>query len=56
MGYSPDDLPEAMNDREKWRESVWDIRAGARDDDDYEDVSTLKKGIFFINVEFGGKV
>ena len=23
--YSPEDLPEAMNDREKWRESVRDI-------------------------------
>ena len=28
-GCSPDDLPEAMNDREKWRESVRDIRAGS---------------------------
>ena len=27
IGYSPDDLPEAMNDREKWRERVRDIRA-----------------------------
>ena len=27
-GYSPEDLPEAMNDREKWRERVRDIRAG----------------------------
>ena len=27
MGYSPEDLPEAMNDREKWRERVRDIRA-----------------------------
>ena len=27
-GYSPDDLPEAMNDREKWRERVRDIHAG----------------------------
>ena len=26
-GCSPEDLPEAMNDREKWRERVWDIRA-----------------------------
>ena len=25
---SPEDLPEAMNDREEWRESVWDIHAG----------------------------
>ena len=26
-GCSPEDLPEAMNDREKWRERVGDIRA-----------------------------
>ena len=27
-GCSPEDLPEAMNEREKWRERVRDIRAG----------------------------
>ena len=27
-GCSPEDLPEAMNDREKWREKVRDIRVG----------------------------
>ena len=27
MGCSPEDLPEAMSDREKWRERVRDIRA-----------------------------
>ena len=27
-GCNPEDLPEAMNDREAWRERVWDIRAG----------------------------
>ena len=27
-GCSPEDLPEAMNDREKWRERVRNIRAG----------------------------
>ena len=27
-GCSPEDLPEAMNDKEKWRERVRDIRAG----------------------------
>ena len=27
-GYSSEDLPEAINDREKWRERVRDIRAG----------------------------
>ena len=26
-GCIPEDLPEAMNDREKWRERVRDIRA-----------------------------
>ena len=25
---SPEDLPEALNDKEKWRERVWDILAG----------------------------
>ena len=28
MGCNPEDPPEAMNDREKWRETVRDIRAG----------------------------
>ena len=28
MGCSPENLPEAMNDREKWRKRVRDIRAG----------------------------
>ena len=27
-GCNPEDLPEAMNDREKWRERLRDIRAG----------------------------
>ena len=27
-GCNPEDLPEAINDREKWREMVKDIRAG----------------------------
>ena len=27
MGCSPEDLPEAMNDREKWQERIRDIRA-----------------------------
>ena len=29
MGYSSEDLPEVMNDREKWRERVRDIRASS---------------------------
>ena len=28
-GSSPEDLPEALNDREKWRERVRDIRASS---------------------------
>ena len=28
-GCSPEDLPEAMNDSEKWRERVWDIRGSS---------------------------
>ena len=28
-GCSPKDLPEAMNDREKWRERVWNICANS---------------------------
>ena len=28
-GCSPEDLSEVMNDREKWRERVWDICAGS---------------------------
>ena len=28
-GCNPEDLPEAMNNREKWRERVRDIRAGS---------------------------
>ena len=30
MGCSPEELPEAMNDREKWRERVRDICASSR--------------------------
>ena len=30
MGCSPEDLPEAMNDREKWQERVRDIRASSK--------------------------
>ena len=29
MGCNPEDLPKAMNDREKWRERVRDIHAGS---------------------------
>ena len=39
-GCSPEDLPEAMNNKEKWRERVRDIRAsGTHDDDDDDDSS-----------------
>ena len=33
-GCSPEDLPEAMNDREKWRERVRISVLAARHDDD----------------------
>ena len=36
-GCSPEDLTEAMNDREKWRETVRDIRVPAWLDDDDDD-------------------
>ena len=36
-GCSPEDLPEAMNDREKWRERVRDIRAASTDIPDNDD-------------------
>ena len=36
-GCSPDDLPEATNDREEWREKVSDIRRAAWHDDDDDD-------------------
>ena len=35
-GCNPEDLPEAMNDRKKWRERVRDILLAARHDDDDE--------------------
>ena len=55
-GCSPEDLPEAINDREKWRERVRDIRAGgergsgisvlvARHDDDDDECH-----LFFFNI------
>ena len=34
-GCSPEDLPEAMNDRERWRERVRDICADDDDDDEF---------------------
>ena len=39
-GCSSEDLPQAMNDWEKWRESVRDIRATDDDDDDDDDASS----------------
>ena len=52
-GCSPEDLPEAMNDREKWRERVRDIRASGMTwwwwwwyiDQGYKRVHTFSKGI-----------
>ena len=44
-GCSPGDLPEAMNEREGWRERVWDICADdmTRWDDDWSFVCTQLK-------------
>ena len=39
MGRNPEDLPEAMDDRVRWRERFWDIRD---DDDDDDDESYLR--------------
>ena len=40
-GHSPEDLPEAMNDREKWRERVRDISVlMARHDDADDDINS----------------
>ena len=45
---SPEDLPEAMNDREKWRERVRDIRASGTtrwwDDDDNSNNDYISNG------------
>ena len=39
-GFSTEDLTEAMNDREKWRERVMDIRVAARHDAD-DDINRI---------------
>ena len=46
-GCSPEDLPEAMNDREKWRERVRDIHASGMT---WRRWWWLLKGIFFFFV------
>ena len=38
MGCSPEDLPEAMDDREGWQERVRDISADVDDVDDDDDI------------------
>ena len=45
-GCSSEDLPEAMNDREKWRERVRDIRASSTT---WWSLSTYKNFFFFLN-------
>ena len=40
MGRSPEDLPEAINDWEEWRERVWISVLAARHDDDDDEVVT----------------
>ena len=54
-GCSPEDLPEAMIDREKWRERVRDICAsGISDDDDDDDeiYRGVKYGVLKFNSAF----
>ena len=54
-GFSPEDLPEAMNNRDGWRKRVRDIRAGDTQDDDDDDgdiyiyicVCVYRLGIFW---------
>ena len=49
--YGPphtEDLPEAMNDWDKWREMVGDIRAAERHDDDDDENSYHWKSMNFI--------
>ena len=51
IGCSPEDLPEAVNDRERWRERVRDIRAdGTRrwDDDDLSIYVIFQIAFFFL--------
>ena len=45
-GCSPEDQPEAMNDREKWRERVRDIRAGRTT----KEIQFLSWGFHFIAI------
>ena len=44
-GCSPEDMPEAMNYRGKWRERVWDIS----DDDD--ECNIMAKGFHFMPLD-----
>ena len=43
---NPEDLPEAMNDRETWRERFWDIRASRTTLDNENNIAYLQ-GVFF---------
>ena len=55
-GCSPEDLPEAMNDREKWRERVRDIHAGGAarhdDDDNHDYIFNVSLQSFFFKSHF----
>ena len=48
MGCSPKDLPEAMDDRERWWERVRDIHAD--DDDDLKPYNCVKKKGFMVMI------
>ena len=54
-GCSPEDLPEAINDREKWQEvSGISVLAARHDDDNDDDITpgTLAKKIIYVNFEW----
>ena len=48
-GCSPEDLPEAINDREGWRERVRNIRADGMTTGQYSQVAQLSGGISFVS-------
>ena len=54
MGCSPDDMPEAMNDRDKWRGSEISVLAARHDDDDddYNVAALLATGTLLDQLSF----
>ena len=54
-GCSPEDLPEAMNDRERWRVSRISVLTAQHDDDDDDIVTSIRGSKFIFQKEFGRK-